>query len=316
MSKIFFEHLVLRTFFLRNLPLLLIVGFISLFSGRAEALDQTAVLKKLDKIKACAIADGLHFENRENDPYGLENTNPSKYVNQILWAYVQDYLIPENHPAKLKLDEIFSISRALYDLQSMVQAGFEPAYPQHHSQIIVTRHPDLPGYVIKAYLDEQAYHSDKPEYYFWIKRIIGSRLIKNAIKAHEYDNFIKVPKKWIYLLPDEPAPPTGCLRKMFILVEEDMNIHSDKINEKLWRSPVVTKELLKALFIVITELGLFDCAKPANCPISKDGRIALIDTQSYYEKRVKYHKLTSYLSSPMRHYWLKLIKQLEANDEQ
>jgi hypothetical protein len=69
----------------------------------------------------------------------------------------------------------------------------------------------------------------------------------------------------------------------------------------------VTPELLKALYTVITELGLFDCAKPANCPISKDGRVAFVDTQSYHSKKVKYHKLTHFLSPNMRQYWLSLI---------
>jgi hypothetical protein len=245
-----------------------------------------------------------------------EGTNPSRYVSAEAWQQVQPYLMPDDHPAKERLDQIFSTSRAFCDQKSMEAAGFDPAKPQHCSQIIVTRHPHLKEYVIKAYLDEQPYRKDRPEYYYWIARATGAQLIRQAIADHNYGHLFKVPQKWIYLLPDEPSPPPGYLRKMFILVEEDMEIFNDRINEKLWRSRWVTKERLKALYTIVTELGLFDCAKPSNCPFSKDGRNAFVDTQSYDKGFVRYEKLTPYLSSSMQQYWRKLIKQGKKKDQQ
>lgn len=234
--------------------------------------------------------------------------SPSKYISNDIWLQLHPFIMPDDHPIKQKLDKIFSASRALCDLQSMIAAGFEPALPQHHTQIIVTKHPELKGYIVKAYLDIQEYHSGKPEYYFWKKRITGAQLIKKSIKNHKFEHLLKVPKKWIYLLPDEPSPPPNYLRKMFILVEEDMNIYDDRTNEALWGSSLVTNELLDALYTIITELGLRDCAKPANCPISRDCRVAFVDTQSYHAKTVNYYKLTPYLSPPMQQYWIELVK--------
>lgn len=231
---------------------------------------------------------------------------PSKYVDKKTWSRVSDFLLPDDYPIKQQLDFIFSSSRAFYDLQSMLDAGFEPASPQHHTQIIVTRHPLLTGYVIKAYLDIQSYHSGKPEHYFWIKRATGASLVKKSIERHGYQHLLKVPKKWIYLLPDHPSPPAECVRKMFILVEEDMNLYDNFTNEMFWGSTFITKELLDAVYTVVTELGLFDCAKPANCSVSKDGRLAFVDTQSYFVKPVRYDKLTPYLSPPMQQYWIEL----------
>lgn len=235
-------------------------------------------------------------------------TIPSRYVNQAVWDQVKDHLIPKDHPIKGELDHIFSSSRAIFNQQSMVAAGFAAAEPQHHTKIIVTRHPALPGYVIKAYLDEQAYHEGQPEHYFWVKRVIGSHLVRESIQRHHYDHLFKVPRKWIYLLPDEPSPPPNYLRKMFILVEDDMELYPDKINEQLWGSSWVTRELLKALYTIVTELELFDCAKPVNCSFSKDGKAAFIDTQSYFRGYVKYEKLTPYLSPKMQRFWKDLIK--------
>ncbi len=234
--------------------------------------------------------------------------NPSIYVSNEIWEQVIEYLMPNDHPIKEKLDQIFLRSRALTDKKSMKAAGFAAAKPQHHSQIIVAKHPELKGYVIKAYRDDQDYHSGKPEQYFWIKRAQGARLIQESIVAHKYEHLFKVPKKWIYVLPDEPSPPSNYLRKIFILVEEDMELLDKKRNKKSWGSSVITKELLQALYTILTELGLFDCSKPSNCPFSIDGRVAFIDTQSYHKKRVKYHNLTPYLSSSRRSYWEKLIK--------
>jgi|EndMetStandDraft_5_1072996.scaffolds.fasta_scaffold37093_2 hypothetical protein len=238
-----------------------------------------------------------------------EAASPSAFVSEAVWQQVKEYIMPNDHPAKSKLDKIFSHSRAFSNFDTMEAAGFAYAKPQHHTHIIVTRHPKLKGYVIKAYLDMQKYHLGQPEHFFWVKRVIGSRLIRDSIQAHQYGHLLKVPKKWIYLLPDKPSPPSAYLRKMFILVEEDMDIYNDVKNEQMWGSPSATKELLRALFTVITEHGFFDCAKPANCPFSKDGRVALVDTQTYYKKRVKYSKLTPFLSPAGRIYWKKLIEK-------
>lgn len=251
------------------------------------------------------------FEERSEVKIPIENaelSSPSRYVNDSVWIQVRDYLMPNDHPLKKNLDQIFSASRALADMESMKEAGFKFSRPQHHTQIIVTKHPKLKEYVIKAYLDEQEYHSGKPEYYFWIKRIKGARLIQKAIENHKYEHLFKVPKKWIYLLPDEPAPAACPQIKMFILVEEDMDIYNDKKNERLWGGQSVTEEMLNALYTILTELGLFDCAKPSNCPFSRDGRVAFVDTQSYNAKQVKYHKLAPYLSPQMRSHWKMLIE--------
>jgi hypothetical protein len=244
----------------------------------------------------------------------LVKGNPSLYVSQELWKDIQDYLIPDDHPAKEKLDQIFSTSRALADKKSMVAAGFDFARPQRVTQIIVTRHPEMPGYIIKAYLDSTKYgHKGKPDYLFLIQRIVGARLAQERIHTHHYEHLLKVPEKWLYLLPDEPSPPSHYLRKLFILVEDDMNIVSARKNEKLWKSQHVTPELLDAFYTITTEVGLADSLRPDNCPFSKDGRVAFIDTQVFNVKPVKYHNLTPFLSAPMQAYWKELIKMRKSS---
>lgn len=241
--------------------------------------------------------------------YSFASECPSKLVSPKVWNLVQPYLMKEDHPIKPTLDAIVSKSSVFYDLHSMTKGGFDSAIPQHYTRIIVTRHPQLKGYVIKAYLDVQKYHNEKPEYYYWIKRVQGSRLIQSTIKKNHYEHLIKVPKKWIYLLPDHPPRSLKGKRKMFILVEEDMDILSDSVSKKMWGSEVVTEELLKALHTIIVKHKFSDCAKPANCPFSRDGRVALVDTQSFNREHYGLFKLNPYLSPKMKLFW----KSLQSN---
>lgn len=241
----------------------------------------------------------------------------SKYVSDQVWAEVSDYLMPDDHPVKKKLDEIFSSSRALSTIVSMKMAGFFPVRPEPHTQLIVTKHPELKGYVIKAYLDNQEYSKNLPEYYYWIRRIQGARKVRDYIEMHQLGHLFKVPSKWIYLLPDEPSASQLSVRKNFILVEDDMEIYPTKTNERLWKSSKVTPELLDTLFKLITEVGLYD-AKARNCPFCKDGRIAFVDTQVHPkgegfvtfnpQKIDKYEKLLKHLSAKNKVHWNTLIR--------
>ena len=224
------------------------------------------------------------------------------------WTRIQAYKIPEGHPAKKKLDQICSKARVFADLDALIAAGFDKAKPQHRTEIIVTRHPEIPGYVIKAYLDDQKWHSDNPEHYYWLKRVEGSRRIQRTIDENNYGHLLKVPKKWIYQLPKKPAADPKEVERYFILVEEDMNIHSDRKSAQLWKT-VATEELLTAMKVVLAKDMFFDCAKPANCPFSKDGKVALVDTQSFDKKVVKFFKLNHVLSKPMRKFWRKITDQ-------
>ncbi|MFI0434184.1 MAG: hypothetical protein ACH350_00465 [Parachlamydiaceae bacterium] len=237
----------------------------------------------------------------------LAHHSPSKYVSDQVWNEVKEYLLPDDHPVKKKLDLMFSNDRILSDIQSLEKAGFDYLPPQHRTQMIVAKHPDLKGIVIKAYLDEQEYYEGRPEHYYWIRRIKGARLIQRYIDTHHYGNLFKVPGKWIYLLSDKPSPPRHYLRKKFILIAEDMELYDDKTNEELWGNDEwVTKKRLRALYAITTDLGLLDSAKPSNCFFSVDGKAAFVDTELYRKTHIRYDKLTPFLSPSMQDYWRKI----------
>ena len=238
----------------------------------------------------------------------LDAASPHAYVKDNIWDQVEPFLIPDDHPVKEQLDEIFFKKRAIVSIKSMEKAGFENVVPQRFTHIIVTKHPEIPGYVFKVYLDAQRYYANKPEYYFYIKRATGARKIQALLDEKDWNHQFKVPKKWIYVVPEEPSPPDELVRKNFILVEEDMDIYDNSTNCKYWKSDFVTKELIERFHYIVYELGLSDCAKPANAPFSRDGRIAFVDTQTYDSWPISYYKITPYLSKEIRSYWKKLIK--------
>lgn len=228
-------------------------------------------------------------------------------IDPTLWNSLAPYFLPENHPIKNKLDRIFTKSRAIEDLRSLHRAGFSTTKPRRWTRLVVTSHKKVPGYIFKLYLDSQRFHQKQPEHHFWVLRIKGAQLIREEIKKRGLQEIYKVPKKWIYPLPVHPSPSQEARRKNFILVEQNMEIYPDSKNEKIWGSEKVTAPFLQTFYRFVSDLGLWDCAKPANAPFAKDGRIAFIDTQSFYRWPVKYDRLTPFLSPPMQDYWNQLL---------
>lgn len=220
------------------------------------------------------------------------------------WAFdIDPYLIKDGHPAKVELDRIFSESRAIFNIDTMLKAGFINPYPRKFTRLVVTKHPALKGYVIKAYLDAQRYYKRQPEILYWTLRIQGAEAIRSLIEKNQWQDRFKVPHKWIYPLPETPVPPRDYLCKHYILVEEDMDLMPQEINKRLWAGEGVSRDLLLSLFSLLEELGLHDCAGIDNIPFSKDGRIAFIDTQSFDIWPVHYAKLKPSLSKEMKGYW-------------
>lgn len=239
----------------------------------------------------------------------LEEAYPKNpQVKESVWNDLLPYFMPPDHPIKEQLDELFSQSRVLKNAKSMTKAGFSNANPRKWTRVIVTKHPGFEGYVFKMYLDVQRYYKNHPEWVDWIERIQGADLIREEIISRGWEDRYKVPVKYIYPLPAEPKGSKDYLCKHFILVAEDMNIYSDQENEEIWRSELIDEQFLEDFFNFVTDLGLHDCAKPANAPFSKDGRIAFVDTQDVLNWPVVYSKMTPHLAPEAKAYWKQLVK--------
>lgn len=228
-------------------------------------------------------------------------------LTEAEYRQIQPYLIPEDHPIKEKLDAIFTKSRAIADEKALKKAGFK--WYERHSRrhIYVGKHPKLKGVLVKFLLDSNKEGNDID---MCMRRVLGAKAIREAITLHGYKKIFKVPKKWIYVLPDDPSPPDTYDRKKVILIVEKMNILDDYNNESCWKSTdYIYKDLLVALHTLISNVGLFDSVHPDNIPFCEDGKIAFIDTEHFHIWPVKEKKLTHRLPKKYREFWLNLIKK-------
>lgn len=241
----------------------------------------------------------------------------STFVNNINWALanplisleewheVLPYLLPFDHPAKSVLDKMFSKKRLTASVKALKEEGFVTKGPGKESQVVFAKHEKLAPYIIKIITDEYPIN----EVQRFIKRIKGAETARRIIKAYGFHHMMKVPKKWLYPLPTEPSAKPWSFAKRFILVSEDMDIYVREQNYELWKSELVDRELIKAVYTLIQAGGFYDSAHVFNIPFSKDGKIAIIDTECHHGWPVPFHWLKMNIKHDLRVYLQELIDQ-------
>lgn len=221
-----------------------------------------------------------------------------------VWQALEPYFLPVHHPLKAKLDHLFQHKRITETKSSFEQAGFGKVKIRQPGNIVVGKHADLIGYVLKVYLDTQPVVD---EWKNWVKRIEGARSIRACLKRYDLRHF-SVPRKWIYPLPLAPSPHAHQkYSKHFILIAEDMRILKQTENLDAFKNKISSK-LLHDLYFILTTEGLLDSVFPDNIPFTKKGQIAFIDTEHHHLYPVPYHKLTRFLSPDKQVEWQALIE--------
>ncbi|MBA2369447.1 MAG: hypothetical protein H0V82_10555 [Candidatus Protochlamydia sp.] len=230
----------------------------------------------------------------------------SPYVTPEIWEKVRPYFLPENHPAKPKLDRMFSAKRVILTPETFREAGFKRHRQGRFSRIMASPHPDMPEYFFKGFPDSEL--NIKADWYKLATRIEGAKAVKKWIVENKMQSIFTVPNKWLYPLPEHPSPPKSSryLRKNFILVAENMRILEHDKNEKAYKNKV-TKKFLDRLYRMLDDVGLYDSVYAFNVPFCKNGKIAVIDTEYFYRWPVPFQKFTKYFSKEMRQYWEYLI---------
>lgn len=233
--------------------------------------------------------------------------NPSLDVR--MQSKIAPYLLPLDHPMKAKLDLIFSQSRVLENERTFVNAGFEViAGPRVYSFVIVARHPEIPGYVFKLYLDsETRMRNDVPHWKWLVRRCEGAQSIRKVIKRKNILHF-SVPDKWLYVLP---AYPFSSVQnpEVIILMETDMELETKEVSRQMWKTGVTRKHLDELYSIFKHGYGGPGIVKlPANVPYTKNGTFAFTDTEDP-PANLKLKYIKKYLSKEMQRYWDTLLYQ-------
>lgn len=259
-------------------------------------MTQDAALTKLEILLRAA-------QNLENTKYSYELPE----VAASIWDEVRPYLLPSNHPAWAKLNRVFCKGRATLSSETFKEAGFNRWRPGRWSRVSASSHPELKEYFIKAYCDVEIgilYDWKK-----WIHRIIGAETVRQCIKDYKLQARFKVPNKWIYPLPKNPAPPKGArfLRKNFILICENMRIQEHSANEKMYKK--MNRQFMDGLYIILQVCGLYDSVYCFNIPFCKDGKIAVIDTEYHHKWPVPFKRLSKSFSKDMRPHWERITNK-------
>lgn len=210
------------------------------------------------------------------------------------------YSLPANHPAAVKLGRLFSNPGLLENRSNLIAAGFIPTEHQGANSVTL-KHPSLKGYIVKLLTDHFPVENE------WEKfktRIDGERLVRKCIKKHHWENVFKVPRQWIFLLPHPSA------KRHTIILAEDAEILPHYKTEK-WYREKITKSILKKIYQLTTEIGLQDCCRKTNLPRTKDGRLAVVDTETFYTWPVDYPRLLISLNSKMQKNWHEIIQKNE-----
>lgn len=228
-------------------------------------------------------------------------TKPANMKNDV-WEEVKPYLMPNNHPLKKKMDKLFTSFRVTENEASLKRAGFLKTTPAAFSNAIVSKNDNLKGYYFKFYDDHQQIDVESKQ---WIDRASEAKSLQQAVSAHGYEEFFKVPRKWIYLIPENPKS-NGPYPKNFILVAKQIDIDKRSVSHYKWQT-IVTRKLLRALFTLIMEEGLVDSCVAHNLPFTKDDRLAFVDLEQHHKWPVPFHRLNKYLSPKMQDYWNHLI---------
>ncbi len=219
-------------------------------------------------------------------------------VSDYVWNEVQPYLLPDDHPAKRKLDKLFHSFRVTENTSSIIKAGFKNYIPGQFSKAIVSKNKKIKDYYFKFYSDEQIIENESKQ---WVDRAFEAKSLQRAIRDHGYDKYFVVPNKWIYPIPDSPISKSP-QPKSFILVASSLGIEKGSKNRQKWKTKV-TPSMLDALYIIVEQEGLNDSLIASNLPFTKNNKLAFIDLEHHHNRPIPYFKLLHYLNSEMKAHW-------------
>lgn len=251
--------------------------------------------------RGCGFSPLTSYKAAEAKPYVRGKSVPVE-----VWQTIRPYFLPENHPLRSRLDKLFK-TRITLNHHTLKEAGFLTPRPRQFSHSIVSTNKNIKGFVFKLFSDDQPKIDDAKQL---MKRILGAKAINKSLKRLGWGKHFIVPKKWIYPLPDNPAPPEGSFRKNFILIAEEINVYHNEANRVQWRTKI-TPLLLRGVYSIVTDVGLYDSLIPSNIPFSRSprGKMVFLDTEHFGGKQIPYKRISPYLSAEMEQVWNSLISK-------
>lgn len=257
-------------------------------------------MSKLKSIFLVFFTLFLSFNNLKNNPH----------VTPAMKSRIEPHLLAQDHFLMKAMDHIFMHHRVTASDQALEEAGFSILFSQPRSKIRVLRHSKLPNHLIKLTLDTNTNIKKRHHDWEWlVNRCIGSKKVRGIIKKNQLKQVV-VPKKWLYVLPANPAPLLSTHRKIVVLLAEEIKLVDKQTNKRKWREEM-TKEHLSDLFKIMSYGGASSW-RPDNVWFTEDNKLALIDTE-YPGREAHYTGVKQYLSPENQVYWDKLMEKYKKN---
>lgn len=254
---------------------------------------------------ASSSANVVLYQKKYKGP--LDELMANQSIPEDAKRKMAPYIISETHPLYSTLDAIFKTARVTQDETVFHGSGFKTICQRPRTFVRVASHPLLDGHLVKIYLDTELRKKQGRDSWEWfVKRCEGADKVRNVLVKKRVKYFV-VADKWIYPLPENPAPLVGSryTRHLAVLLVKNMNLVDDQKNLYAW-SHYITKEHLNELYDIIT-YAKGSSYRPDNITYTKQGTFAFIDTE-YPGRGPDYKSIRRYLNSSMRKYWDKLVK--------
>lgn len=240
--------------------------------------------------------DLLYLAWQEAHPY-LDSTNQITAKGDDF----SQYLLPDTNPLWQILDSLFSNPKVLDTPKTFSKTGFI-TISERPSGMFVAKHPDLPGYLVKAYIHSKKI---KKDWTWCINRCWGVANIRELIEDKNLQHFV-VPDKWIY--PFQSSQVNQDLLSMTtpaVLVVKDMQLVPKSASRAAWKS-IPTHRHIQELYCILSH-GYSSCSLPSNIPYTTFGKFACIDTE-HPQRMLPYHHVARHLSEEMAEYWNYLLR--------
>jgi len=205
-------------------------------------------------------------------------------------------------PGALDLGILFS-NPAMFESRATWQAaGFTIIAGNHDSEILVASHPSARGVLFKKFTSKKSAGDQLRNYQL---RVEGARKLR-AFVAGKHLERIVVPQKWIHQLPGSMS---------HILVVEHVDVLPRSATQEAYSD--IDERTLRDLCVVVRAFpGLDSGAR--NMLLTKDGKIAFIDTERWDEKRERSNReqsglrhIRDYLTDKQRKRVKKIFQQLD-----
>lgn len=226
-------------------------------------------------------------------------------IDKSMHKKIAPYLLPLDHPLRAELDALFSVYGVNENTNSMSKAGFITVSFRPTTYVVIVKHSNLPGHLLKLYLESEDRIKKNREGWKWLlHRCEGAQALRNLIKEKNLTHFV-VPDKWLYPLPPKPLHSSPQCGQPLVLLCTEMDIVSDQESHEIWQNRI-THDVLDELYIILSH-GLSSSYVSWNIPPTKDGKFACVDTEQSNAKP-NYSLVRNYLSQEMKDYWDRLVR--------